>query len=154
MSEEAYVRMIVRFSRGRLSIAEARRVAGRLPRPETVASGLVHEVRIRGRQAAFGSMADAGVSRSFSEPSEGPTEHHIAQEDEFEFVVRVPEVALRGVDSNDMEIEVLNATSRYEPVRLGLHDDPTVEVATIASYRPRTRDELPEELRRITAREG
>jgi hypothetical protein len=146
---ERYVRMVVRYESGHLRIVRAREIKGRLVRPQTVAFGLAHEVRLGDRRVALGSMPDVNVVRSMNDPSVGPREHHTYVLDTFEFVVRLPVSELRGADLTAMTVNLVEVrASKHMPLSgVPLDNDPTIVATTIASLRPDDVAELPAALR-------
>jgi hypothetical protein len=152
VSDESYVRLELRYDDGALSIVGAREVDGTLVEPQALVSGLAHEVRIGERRVAFASMPDAQLNRSFSEPgSKGPHDHHVYERTSFDFVVRVPRSALRGIDPAALTVDLLDVhTTRADAAlqRKSVVEEPDVRTRRVASTSGLDAAQLPEALRR------
>jgi hypothetical protein len=109
----SYVLMKVRSESGRLSLVSAEEIAGPFVEPSPPDGSIVHEVLVSGQTVAIGDIGEQVVSRSFSEPGPGrPAEHHVYYPGDFDFVVRVPSAAIRGVASQDVTIRVGRLVAR------------------------------------------
>lgn len=152
-AEDGYVRMVVHYADGQLSVTDAREVDGPLVQPATLSSGLAHELRVGDRPVAVGSMPDAATNRSFSEigPS-GPQPHHIYQRDEFDFVVRVPRAALRGADPASIAVELVEIRTDGRLAQVSgrpLTEDPALNARPVASLGSLAASGMPDSLRQV-----
>lgn len=95
-SGDGYLRLRVLVDEGKLSIAGAKVVEGPLVQDPVLTSGLAWEVTVGGRRLAAGQIQDAGVWRSFPDPSGRPalSGHHITVVRSYEIAVRIPLTAL------------------------------------------------------------
>jgi hypothetical protein len=151
-TNDGYVRLVVRMEQGQMRVVEAREVAGPLVQPDTVAHGLAHELLIGGRRVAVGSMPDAAVARSFSEPGpEGLREHHIQPLDKYDFVIRVPRSELRGADLSNITVNVVSVQANRGNVLSDapLQQDPGLDVTLVASLTNVADTPVPNSLRQI-----
>jgi hypothetical protein len=87
-----YLRLRVIVADGELELGGANVVEGPLVQPPTLHPGLAYEVTVDGRRVAAGEVLDAGVYRSFPDPSGAPATsgHHITVSRRYEVAVRVP----------------------------------------------------------------
>lgn len=148
-----YVRLLLRYQRGELRIVDADEIDGELVTPDTIVSGLAHEVRVGGRRVAFAAMPDANVNRSFSEAGTPRAfDHHLYERDTYEFAVRVPRTALRGNDPSAVTVDLIDVHTSRNDARLterAIGDDPAVTVRTVASTGPLDPAGVPDTLRRV-----
>jgi IgA Peptidase M64 len=125
-SDGPYLRMRVRSESGRLSVLSAHQVDGPFVEPDPPEGAIVQEVLVGDRTVAVGDVGDRALSRSFSEPGAGgPLEHHVQALDTFDFVVRLPVEAVRGVDPRQVTIRLGQLAGREGP-RLRLRSDTIV----------------------------
>jgi hypothetical protein len=132
---ESYLRMTVRVEGDSLTVVDAREIDGPLVQPDTVSHGVAHEVLVNGQRVAIGIAPDAGISRSFSEIGAGPREHHLYRPESYEFPIRIPAAALRGVNPASVTINVVRV-DEYPRAALNpvpLMDDPAVRTSLIAT---------------------
>jgi hypothetical protein len=89
---DGYLRLRVRVEDGNLSIEGAKVVEGPLVQDPVLTSGLAYEVTVGNRRLATGQIQDAGVWRSFPDPSGRPalSGHHITVVRSYEIAVRIP----------------------------------------------------------------
>lgn len=89
---DGYLRLRVRVEDGNLSIEGAKVVEGPLVQDPVLISGLAYEVTVGTRRLAAGQIQDAGVWRSFPDPSGRPalSGHHITVVRSYEIAVRIP----------------------------------------------------------------
>jgi hypothetical protein len=87
-----YLRLRVIVEDGELVLGGANVVDGPLVQQATLHPGLAYEVTVDGRRVATGEVLDAGVRRSFPDPSGRPamSGHHITVPRRYEVAVRVP----------------------------------------------------------------
>lgn len=87
-----YLRLRVIVDDGELELGGAAVVDGPLVQPAALHPGLAYEVTVDGRRIAIGEVLDAGVRRSFPDPSGTPATsgHHITVARRYEVAVRVP----------------------------------------------------------------
>jgi hypothetical protein len=87
-----YLRLRVIVEDGELELGGANVVEGPLVQQATLHPGLAYEVTVDGRRVATGEVLDAGVRRSFPDPSGTPamSGHHITVPRRYEVAVRVP----------------------------------------------------------------
>jgi hypothetical protein len=89
---DAYLRLRVLIQDGELSLAGATVVEGPLTQSPALHPGLAYEVTLGSRRLAVGQVQDAGVWRSFPDPSGRPAlaGHHITVLPSYEIAVRIP----------------------------------------------------------------
>lgn len=87
-----YLRLRVRVEDGILSLAGVTVVDGPLVQTPAVHPGLAYEVTLGARRLAVGEVLDAGVWRSFPDPSGRPalSGHHVTVLPSYEIPVRIP----------------------------------------------------------------
>ena len=87
-----YLRLRVLVEPGQLTLVGATVVEGPLTQATELHPGLAYEVTIGNRRVAVGQVQDAGVWRSFGDPSGRPalSGHHITILPSYEIAVRVP----------------------------------------------------------------
>jgi hypothetical protein len=89
---ERYLRLRVRVVDGTLSLAGATVVDGPLTPATALHAGLAYEVTLGARRLAAGEVLDAGIWRSFPDPSGRPalSGHHVTILPGYEIPVRIP----------------------------------------------------------------
>ena len=89
---DGYLRLRVLVEPGKLTLAGGTVVEGPLTQPPLLHPGLAYEVTVSGRRLAVGQVQDAGVWRSFGDPTGRPalSGHHITVLPSYEIAVRIP----------------------------------------------------------------
>jgi hypothetical protein len=89
---DGYLRLRVLVEPGKLSLVGGTVVEGPLAQAAELHPGLAYEVTLGSRRVAVGQVQDAGVWRSFGDPSGRPalSGHHITLLPSYEIAVRVP----------------------------------------------------------------
>lgn len=93
---DGYLRLRVLVEEQALSLAGAAVVEGPLAQTPVLHPGLAYEVTLGSRRLAVGQIQDAGVWRSFPDPSGRPalSGHHITVLPSYEIAVRIPMTGL------------------------------------------------------------
>lgn len=107
-ADERYFRLRVVGSSGRWRITDQKLVEGPLAVPDRLRHGWAWEVRYGGERLGIGLIPDIGETRGFPDPEGRPgmEGHHLAIPSEIEFIVRIPEEAMRALDVDSLEIEL------------------------------------------------
>lgn len=139
-ADENYVRLRVVGSGGQWRVVGRAVVPGPLAVPDRLRYGWAWEVRYRGERLGLGLVPDMGEIRGFPDPEGRPgmEGHHFATPREMEFVVRIPEDAMRTVEVEELEIDLYRVedppTSAVGPQSLG---EQFPDQVTRVSGRPR-----------------
>lgn len=145
--EEGYLRLRVRVENGELSLAGATFVEGPLIQSTVLHPGLAYEVTLGNRRLAVGEMPDAGVWRSFPDPSGRPAlqGHHITVVPSYEVAVRVPmrDVSLAALRRANITLYRWQGGESREPRERTLKTQLGSRVQTIGSLKGIRVDRLP-----------
>lgn len=161
--EDGYVRLRLRVAGGDITTVGAHVVDGPLLKEDAVHGGLGYELRLGEQRLALGTIIDTGEIRSFPPPH--PTEemhgHHIVEQRDFEFTVRVPLERFTKNYINELELWVfrvkgdvdVTCLAREKPVLT--QSDNIRAVASLSGLNEKTvtKDVL-EHINRILERNG